>query len=101
MMTALNILYSFFISFKALAGFKQAKACRFINIDFLNANLTTIKLLSNSLKINVDKPFKSSDYGGHKAVGFINARLRISVFGLSYSKATYIFIIPKLQHKLL
>ena len=36
------------------AGFKQAKACRLINIDFFNGNFTTIKLLSNYLKINAE-----------------------------------------------
>ena len=40
------------VNIKAWAGFKQAKAYRLINIDFLKVDLTTIKPLSNSLKIN-------------------------------------------------
>ena len=80
MMTALNILYSFFISFKAQAGFKQAKAkaCRLINSQFINDNSTAKTALLNCLKLSaepystakkpllnkVDEPFKSSDCGG-------------------------------------
>ena len=78
MMTALNILYSFFISFKAQAGFKQAKACRLINSQFINDNPTAKTALLNCLKLSaepyltakkplsnkIDKPFKSSDGGG-------------------------------------
>ena len=85
----LIVLQGLKIPFKALAGFKQAKAYRLINIDFFNGNFTTIKPLSNYLKINA-KLFPLS-------IHLSNVHLKGAVSALD--KKNHNFIIPAKNYK--